>query len=278
MASGDMGWSKDKIKQFSGLSGAVMSNLTGIPTDAFRVRVAQDMANKHSVIYHLKDVFSSPKAAFVGGFARITQKQIATTLNLYVPAETREAYPFASAFCVGLGFSPLLNIPRVFQLGAIGGVSYPQSFKQYFTSAAGLKSYAHNTMIYGPGEGLRMMMCFGFKDYLMPKIGGKADVHQLNSIPMHCASMASIAGPLVAAVETTFALTTETVSTIQAKQASLAAAGGEQKSFGTVLRETITPKYTGRCFVSLLFKNICANTPLFWIMFMSDFYSRKATH
>ena len=178
---------------------------------------------------------------------------------------------------MGLGFSPILNIPRVFQLGKIAGVSYPQTAKQYFTSAAGIKSYASNTAIFGPGEGLRMMMCFGFKDYLMPKIGGKKDVNEISSIPMWAGSMALIAGPCVALVETTFALTTETVSTIQAKIASSKAAGGAEKAFGDVLKETITPKYMGKCFSSLLFKNIAANTPLFWIMFMSDFYCRQAT-
>merc|ERR1712232_1318446 len=133
-------------------------------------------------------------------------------------------------------------------------------------------------MIFGPGEGLRMMMCFGCKDWLMPRIGGKKDVSEIESIPFYAGSMALIAGPAVAVVETTFALTTETISTIQAKQAAMEAAGQTKKSFGSVLKETITPNYTGRCFMSLLLKNIAANTPLFWIMFMSDFYSRRATH
>merc|ERR1711937_238586 len=125
-------------------------------------------------------------------------KQMATTLNLYVPQKTREDYPF-------------LNIPRVFQLGKIGGASYPETFRTYFTSGAGLMEYGKNTAIFGPGEGLRMMMCFGFKDFLMPKIGGKKDVHEISNIPMYAGSMALIAGPCVALVETTFALTTETV-------------------------------------------------------------------
>ena len=84
-----------------------------------------------------------------------------------------------------------------------------------------------------------MMMCFGFKDFLMPKIGGDVDVHTISNIPLYAGSMAAIAGPLVAAVETTFALTTETVSTIQAKMAQ---EKGAKKEFGTVLKETITPK------------------------------------
>ena len=36
---GDM--SEGTIKQYAGLSGAIISNLTGIPTDRFRVLVAQ---------------------------------------------------------------------------------------------------------------------------------------------------------------------------------------------------------------------------------------------
>jgi len=177
-----------------------------------------------------------------------------------------------------MGFSPILNIPRVFQLGKIGGASYPETFRTYFTSAQGLKLYASNTAIFGPGEGLRMMMCFGFKDFLMPRIGGNTDVHQISNIPMYAGSMALIAGPCVALVETTFALTTETVSTIQAKIAQDTAKGGAARPFGDVLKETITPKYMGRCFSSLMFKNICANTPLFWVMFSADFYCRLATH
>lgn len=270
------GWSKDQIKQFAGISGAILSNVTGIPTDAFRVKVAQDTFCKNPISYHLRQVFKSPQAAFVGGFARIGMKQMATTLNLYVPQEIRKDYPFASAFAVGLVFSPILNIPRMFQLGKVGGVSYPQTLKQLGTSE-GAMGFAKNTAIFGPGEGLRMMMCFGCKDFIMPKIGGQADVNTLESIPMHAGGMALIAGPAVALVETVFALTTETVSTIQAKIAADEAAGAVKKPFGTVLKETITPAYMGRCGVSLYFKNICANTPLFWIMFMADFYSRKAT-
>ena len=86
--------------------------------------------------------------------------------------------------------------------------------------------------------------------------------------------MALIAGPMVSVVETTFALCTETISTIHAKT-STATGEAAKKSFGTILQETITPRYTGRCFTSLCVKNFAANTPLFWIMFMSDFYTKK---
>merc|ERR1719499_2802895 len=114
------------------------------------------------------------------------------------------------------------------------------------------------------------MMCFGTKDWLLPKLGGKEDPRQLN-IPIKSATMALIAGPSVAFVETAFALTTETASTIHAKTSSQAAEG-VKKTFGEVLRETVTPRYVNRCFMSLFVKNIAANTPLFWIMFMADFY------
>merc|ERR1711934_159550 len=271
-------WGKDSIKQTAGVAGAVISNLTGIPTDRFRVLVANDTKMVHGVFsHHFKEMFKSPLAAFTGGCARISMKQMATTLNLYVPQDLRTNYPFAMAFAVGLGFSPILNIPRVFQLGKIGGVSYPQTFKDYFSSAQGLKNYASNTIIFGPGEGLRMMMCFGCKDWLMPRVGGSKDVKEISSIPAYAGQMALIAGPIVAAVETTFALTTDTISTIQAKLNATKGVG-EAKPFGDVLKEVITPKYMGRCWMSLNIKNIAANTPLFWVMFMADFYCRKATH
>merc|ERR1712100_756171 len=192
------GRSKDSIKQIAGISGSIISNLTGIPTDGFRVRVAQDTACKNAVTYHFRQMLASPAAAFTGGVARLSMKQMATTMNLYVPQDIRAAYPFASAFGVGLCFSPILNIPRVFQLGKIAGHSYPETAKTYFTSAKGLQMYASNTAIFGPGEGLRMMMCFGFKDFLMPKIGGQKDVHTIDNIPMYAGSMAAIAGPAVA--------------------------------------------------------------------------------
>eukprot|EP00656_Telonema_subtile_P012616 TRINITY_DN1635_c0_g1_i1.p1 TRINITY_DN1635_c0_g1~~TRINITY_DN1635_c0_g1_i1.p1 ORF type:complete len:134 (-),score=41.74 TRINITY_DN1635_c0_g1_i1:279-680(-) len=122
------------------------------------------------------------------------------------------------------------------------------------------------------------MMCFGMKDWIMPQIGGKADAFQVQAgsgIAWHTAKMACIAGPAVAAVETTFALTTETISTIHAAMHAKSD-GGAKQSFTEVVKKTITPKYTARCWGSLMVKNIFANTPLFWLMFAADFYSRIA--
>merc|ERR1712146_307538 len=123
------------------------------------------------------------------------------------------------------------------------------------------------------------MMFFGMKDWIMPKIGGKAypvQVHRTDGVAWHTAKMAMIAGPAVAAVETTFALTTETISTVHAAMHAKGADSAGSKSFGTVLKETITPGYTARCWTSLMVKNIFANTPLFWLMFAADFYSKLA--
>merc|ERR1711990_389670 len=91
---------------------------------------------------------------------------------------------------------------------------------------------------------------------------------------MFSLKMACIAGPAVAVTETTAALVTETISTVHAKT-SAEKGGPGATSFGAVLKETITPSYAGRCWTSLLIKNVGANTPLFWIMFMSDFYAKK---
>lgn len=268
-------YSTDQIKFGSGIVGSVISNALGIPFDRFRILVAQDTASATSVIPgHLKETFRNPGAAFTGGFARITMKQMATTLNLYVPQEYRESQPFLCSFAVGVGFAPILNVPRMFQLGRVSGQSYPEIGRNLFTTAAGFKTFASNTMMFAPGEGLRMMMCFGTKDWIMPRIGGKADPETVGSIPVYTGRMAMIAGPAVAFVETTAALVTETVSTIHANMHSQK--GGNQASFGEVLKKTITPLYTGRCWFSLYVKNIMANTPLFWVMFSADFYSRIA--
>lgn len=201
-------------------------------------------------------------------------KQMATALNLYVPAEFREQSPFASAFAVGFAFSPILNVPRMFQLGKIAGDSYPETARKFFMSGSGLMKYAQNTAMFAPGEGLRMMMCFGTKDWIMPQIGSKEDPRTISNIPFFAGKLALIAGPAVSVVETTFALVTETVSTIHAKT-SAQKGDAAAKSFGQVLKETITPRYSARCWVSLCVKNIMANTPLFWIMVMSDLYTKK---
>jgi len=266
----------DTIKLGGGISGGIMSNLTGIPFDRFRILVAQDTARSTSVFSgHLVETFKSPAAAFTGGFARITMKQMAATLNLYVPQDFRERQPFLASFAVGVVFSPILNVPRMFQLGRVQGERYPDIARSLFTSVSGFKTYANNTLMFAPGEGLRMMMCFGAKDWIMPRVGGKVDAASVPNIPLHTGKMALIAGPSVAAVETTFALVTETVSTIHAAMHGAKGAEGGG-SFSDVLRKTITPVYTWRCWQSLFIKNIMANTPLFWIMFMSDFYGRLA--
>lgn len=153
---------------------------------------------------------------------------------------------------------------------------YPEVAKSLFTSVAGLKTYASNTLMFAPGEGLRMMLCFGTKDFLMPRIGGLANPNEIGSIPLYTAKMALIAGPAVALVETTAALLTETVSTIHAKVHS-SPQGSAKQSFGQVLKESITPRYTARCWTSLLIKNVAANTPLFWVMYTADFYARLAS-
>lgn len=267
--------SSDAIKLSGAAGGAVLSNLTGIPFDRFRVLVAHDLKSTTGLGSHLAETFRSPGAAFTGGFARVSMKQMATSLNLYVPQETRKEYPFLSSFCVGAGFAPILNIPRVMQLGRIAGKSYPEIVKTTFMTGSGWMNYAKNTALFAPGEGLRMMMCFGMKDWLMPRVGGDVDVHQLDSVALHAAKMAIIAGPAVAAIETTAALVTETVSTIQAK---VSMSGDSKKSFGTVLKETVTPHYTGRCWLSLFTKNVAANTPLFWLMFSADLFGRIASH
>jgi hypothetical protein len=266
-------WSTDKIKVSSGIAGALISNGLGIPFDRFRILVAQDTASAGGIATtHLRETFRSLPAAFTGGFARVGMKQMATTLNLYVPQDFRERQPFLASFAVGVGFSPLLNIPRMMQLGRVGGQTYPQVARGLFTSIAGLKKYATNTVMFAPGEGLRMMMCFGTKDFIKPLIGGKADPRDIGSIPLFAGKMALIAGPTVAAVETTAALATETVTTIHANMH--AREGAVQASFTQVLRETITPAYTSRCWTSLFAKNVMANTPLFWVMFASDFYTK----
>jgi len=266
-------YSPDSIKMSAGVSGAILSNMTGIPFDKYRVLVAQDITSSQSMGYHLKNTFNSVGNMFTGGSARISMKAMATAMNLYVPAEWRESNPFGMAFAVGFGFAPILNIPRVFQLQKIGGNAYPTTLKDFFMSGSGLMKYGQNTAMFAPGEGLRMMMCFGTKDFLMPRIGGKEDPRELN-IPIKSGTMALLAGPSVAFVETVFALTTETASTIHAKTSSQAAEGAK-KTFMQILKETVTPRYVNRCFLSLFVKNIAANTPLFWIMFMADFYAKK---
>lgn len=108
-------------------------------------------------------------------------KSMAAQLNLYVPAEYRKDSPFLCSAAVGVGFAPILNVPRMLQLGRISGLKYPEIAKNLFTTSAGFKTYLQNTMIFAPGEGLRMMMCFGTKDFLFPRIGGTVDPNTLAS-------------------------------------------------------------------------------------------------
>lgn len=58
--------STDQIKLGGGLGAAVISNITGIPFDRFRVLTANDLASAHPLGTHLKETFRSPGAAFTG--------------------------------------------------------------------------------------------------------------------------------------------------------------------------------------------------------------------
>jgi hypothetical protein len=261
------------IKGIGGIGGTLASNLVGAPLDQFRVLVAQDAGSNVSVASHFTRTLSSPRVAFLGLGARVGSKATATGINLAVPTSVREAHPFSSAFATGFLFAPLLNAPRILQLGKIAGRSYASVAMSTFGSVNGLRQFAANSAVFAPGEGLRMMTCFGMKDWLMPQIGGNVDPREVN-ILIHSLKMAAIAGPLVAVVETTAALATETITTLHASMCS----GGKKVGvgqLGDVLKSTITPKYTSRCFASLLCKNIMSNTPLFWAMFATDFYCEK---
>jgi len=105
-------YSTDSIKNGSALGGSILSNAFGIPFDKFRVLVAQDVKCASGLNKHFFATFASPKEAFTGGFARIGMKQMAASLNLYVPSQYRESNPFACSFAVGMCFAPILNIPR----------------------------------------------------------------------------------------------------------------------------------------------------------------------
>lgn len=271
-------YSGTQIATGVGTTGSLVYNVFGIPADRFRLLVAQDIHCSKPMGHWLKCTLESPQAAFIGGSARIGMKILATTTNLYIPSEWRRDHPFTMNFLLGLGLSPLFNIPRVLQLGKVSGASYPETFRSFFMTGAGLKAYAQNTAIFGPGEGVRMAMCFGTKDYLLPRLGGDVDPTTIASPLLHTLRMASIAGPVVALVETSAAFITESISTVQAHlktQASQAKAAGKeltQQPLSKVLRETFTLKYSSRCWASLMTKNVGNNVILFWFMFSSDFY------
>lgn len=271
-------YSAAQIATGIGTTGTVVYNGFGIPADRFRLMVAQDMNNTKPMSHWLKLTVASPRAAFVGGTARIGMKVLATTTNLYVPSEWRRDHPFLSNFALGVGLAPLYNFPRMLQLGKVSGAAYPDTFRSLFMSKAGLKSYAENTALWGPGEGFRMCVCFGLKDFLMPQLGGDVHPDAVASPITHTARMAAIAGPIVALVETTAAFVTESVSTVQAHlktQETQAHASGKQfvkQPLSQVLKQVFTVKYSARCWVSLMAKNTGNNTLLFWFMFASDYY------
>jgi len=278
MASHERAWlaqySPTQIQTFVGSSGSVIYNILGIPLDRFRLLVAQDVRAERSMTHLARTTLASPSAAFVGGSARISMKILQTTTNLYIPSEWRKEYPFLSNFLLGVGLSPLFNIPRVLQLGKVSGATYPNTFRSFFMSFRGWGSYLHNTAIFGPGEGLRMMTCFGMKDWLLPQLD--KDPTLVTNALVHTARMSAIAGPLVALVETTVAVTTESISTIQAHVKTLESEGKQKQSFGQVLKEAFTLKYSARCWSSLFLKNAVNNSVLFWFMFTTDFYVKAA--
>lgn len=49
----------------------------------------------------------------------MSMKSGAAVLNLYIPQEWRKEYPFLSSFAAGAAVAPLLNIPRMCQLGKV---------------------------------------------------------------------------------------------------------------------------------------------------------------
>ena len=126
-------YSPNQIATAIGATGSVVYNIFGIPLDRYRLLVAQDVHCKETMTKLARVTLASPQAAFIGGTARISMKILATTTNLYIPSQWRQELPFLSNFALGLGLSPIFNIPRVLQLGKVSGSSYPQIFNVFFT-------------------------------------------------------------------------------------------------------------------------------------------------
>eukprot|EP00811_Abedinium_folium_P002275 NODE_12084_length_1247_cov_3.486607.p1 GENE.NODE_12084_length_1247_cov_3.486607~~NODE_12084_length_1247_cov_3.486607.p1 ORF type:complete len:278 (-),score=58.83 NODE_12084_length_1247_cov_3.486607:297-1130(-) len=257
------------LKALAGFSSAGLSHISGCPLDQFRVLVAQDLAATRTLPNHLCHTFRNLRGAFVGGAARVTMKTAVATSNISVPKEIRAEHPFLVSFAIGFFGSPLFNVPRILQLSRIAGQTYPQAFKSLFKTRSGLREYARNTLMFAPGEGLRMMLCFGSKDFLSGMVGGNTDASKVGSVALHTAKMSAIMSPMAALVETVPAVAGETASAMHA--GILSGKIPADASFWCFVKKTVTPMYMARCFFSLFLKNTFANFPLFWVMSATDF-------
>jgi len=265
----------ESVKVAGGVAAGLGSNVAGIPLDRFRIMVAQDAAMATPLAGHFRTTMSSLSAAFTGGVARIAMKGTAASLNLFTPQEMRDTSPFLSNFVCGLTFAPVLNAPRMLQLAKINGESYGSASRRLFTTAAGWRTFAQNTALFAPGEALRMMMCFGTKDFLKPLVSSSYSepATDAGSVLRRAAWLSAMVGPMVSVVETSAALATETASTVHA-QLSAVGAGGlhPQEARTQVLASVLRPQYISRCWLALLTKNMAANTITFFFMFWADEY------
>jgi hypothetical protein len=273
-------WSDDQVKLMGGLSAGVGSNLVGIPFDRFRIIVAQDAGFSRSMRGHWAETMHSLGAAYTGGVARVGMKGMASTINLFIPAELRAQGPFTASAVTGFVFSPFLNGWRMLQMAKINGERYPSAAVRLFTTSAGLRTYANNTALFAPGEALRMMLCFGTKDFLRPymSLGGGAPARSKAEVVGRAATLAAAIGPVVALVESTASLVTETASTVHAKlgatqQGATVGGAGAAALRAEAWSAVANPRYIARCFASLLAKNVVANSATFFFMFAADEYT-----
>lgn len=268
----------DTVKLIGGVSAGVCSNVVGIPLDRFRIMVAQDASFARPVRRHFAETMGSLGGAYTGGIARVGMKGMASTMNMFIPAELRAIGPFTASFVTGFACSPLLNAARMLQLAKINGERYPAAARRLFTTGAGLRTYASNTAMFAPGEALRMMLCFGTKDFLAARVdspGSKRAAQSPAQVFGNAARLAVIIGPVVALVESSASVLTETASTVHAKIGAIssgaaAAGGGAATLRAEALGAIANPRYMARCFTALLSKNIVANSLTFFFMFGAD--------
>lgn len=265
--------SDDSVRLAGGVAAGVCSNVVGIPFDRFRMAVAQDAAFSRSVPAHFRETMRSLGRAYTGGSARVVMKGGASTLNLFTPDELRERGPFTASLATGFLFSPALNVPRILQIAKINGERYPAAALRLFTTAAGLRTYAYNTALFAPGEALRMMLCFGSKDFLVPFLRPSGQAESEAQAAGRAATMAVMIGPVVAVIESSASLATETASTVHARLGALAQGAAGSAARAEALRAAVSPRYISRCFLSLTGKNLSANTLTFFFMFLADEYA-----
>lgn len=241
----------------SGFSGTLLAT----PGAKLVFEVISDRAmstpfRNHFLRNYYQTIFN-PRAAFLGGVARLSQRSIVPLMVFATPNKALLQHPIATTVSIGLLFSPITGFFEFLQVNKVAGCKYSDSLR-YFFSKEGFCRYKKSISSYAPGEVLRASTLFGASQYVKTKLRGTATTLPQKTILLNSFFASSIAASLAAFMALPLEVSAITSANIHKKSL-------KPRPLFSFFTGDVSYFFLRRCVISLFIRNFSYITPITWL-------------